>query len=236
MLVLSYFALSVLSKCLLNLYIFFFLSFFLILIYYYYIFYNFFPFAFMSKYIFSSILSNWPIICQCKVWSSWNCSRDKWTQWLGPEHTVATWNLIIIYLGLHSNYFIIQNMIKDCICECVQFILTQHKLTKWMKWLVFGQTTLLKIKVLQKVLQAMPQKNHFWFHKEPFSQRFFKEPYLPYLFIIWRTFFHHKEPFVKQKGSSDVKSSLWNHLDKKVILCHREASLFLRVKLQTSSQ
>ncbi len=34
----------------------------------------------------------------------------------------------------------------------------------------------------------MPKKNHFWFHKEP---------------------------FVKQKGSSDVKGSLWNHLDKK---------------------
>ncbi len=54
--------------------------------------------------------------------------------------------------------------------------------------------------------------------EEPFSQRFFKEPSLPYLFIIWRTFFHHKEPFVKQKGASDVKSSLWNHLDKKVLL------------------
>ncbi len=40
---------------------------------------------------------------------------------------------------------------------------------------------------------------------------------------------HHKEPFVKQKGSSDVKGSLWNHLDKKVLLWHREAPLFLRV-------
>ncbi len=64
--------------------------------------------------------------------------------------------------------------------------------------------------------------------EEPFlvpqrtSQRLFKEPSLPYLFIIWRTFFHHKEPFVKQKGSSDVKGSLWNHLDKKVLLWHRE--------------
>ncbi len=63
---------------------------------------------------------------------------------------------------------------------------------------------------------AMPQKNHCWFHKEPFSQRFFKEPALSYLFIIWRTFFCHKEPFVKQKGSSDDKGSLWNHLDKKM--------------------
>ncbi len=38
--------------------------------------------------------------------------------------------------------------------------------------------TLLQI----KVLQAMPLNNHFWFHKEPFSQRFFKEPSLSYLF------------------------------------------------------
>ncbi len=42
--------------------------------------------------------------------------------------------------------------------------------------------------------------------------------------------FHHKEPFVKQKASSDVKGSLWNHLDKTVLLWHREAPLFLRVE------
>ncbi len=41
--------------------------------------------------------------------------------------------------------------------------------------------------------------------------------------------FHHKEPFVKQKDSSDVKGSLWKHLHKKVILWHCEAPLFLRV-------
>ncbi len=68
----------------------------------------------------------------------------------------------------------------------------------------------------------VPQKN---------IQRFFKEPSLPYLFIIWRTFFHHKEPFVKQKGSPDVKGSLWNHLDKRALLWHREAPLFLKVYL-----
>ncbi len=45
---------------------------------------------------------------------------------------------------------------------------------------------------------------------------FLKEPSLSYLFIIWRTFFHHKEPFVKQKDSSDVKGSSWNHIDKKM--------------------
>ncbi len=34
---------------------------------------------------------------------------------------------------------------------------------------------------------------------------------------------------MKQKGSSDVKGSLWNHLDKNVLLWYREAPLFLRV-------
>ncbi len=61
----------------------------------------------------------------------------------------------------------------------------------------------------------MPWKKHFWVHKELFGQRFFKESSLSYLFIIWRTFFHHKEPLVKQKDSSDVKGSSWNHLDEK---------------------
>ncbi len=37
---------------------------------------------------------------------------------------------------------------------------------------------------------------------------------------------------MKQKRSSDVKGSLWNHLDKKVLLWHREAPLFLRVQLR----
>ncbi len=35
---------------------------------------------------------------------------------------------------------------------------------------------------------------------------------LSYLFIIWRTFFRRKQAFVKQKGSSDIKGSLWNHV------------------------
>ncbi len=78
----------------------------------------------------------------------------------------------------------------------------------------------------------MPQKNTdgFWFHKEPFCQRFFKELCLSYLFIIWRTFFRHKEPFVKQKGSSDVL-----HLNKKALLWHRDVPLFLRVFFKISS-
>ncbi len=74
---------------------------------------------------------------------------------------------------------------------------------------------LLKIKVLRKVLEVVPMKNHFWLHQESSSQRFFKESSLSYLFVIWRTFFQHKGPFEKQKGSSDGKASLWNHLDKK---------------------
>ncbi len=55
----------------------------------------------------------------------------------------------------------------------------------------------------------MTYYNHFWFHKEPFSQNFFNEPSLYCLFIIWRTLFRHKDPFVKQKGSSEFKGSLW---------------------------
>ncbi len=31
---------------------------------------------------------------------------------------------------------------------------------------------------------------------------------------------------MKQKGSSDVKGSLWNHLDKKVLLWHRDHLYF----------
>ncbi len=85
-------------------------------------------------------------------------------------------------------------------------------------------TTLLKIKVLQKVLQVMPYKNNFCSTKN----HSVKISFLTF-FIIWRTFFHHKYNFVKQKDSSDVKVSLWNHLDKKVFLWHREAPLFLRV-------
>ncbi len=43
------------------------------------------------------------------------------------------------------------------------------------------QHALLKIKVFKRFFTVMPQKNHLWFHKEPFSPRFFKEPSLPYL-------------------------------------------------------
>ncbi len=73
------------------------------------------------------------------------------------------------------------------------------------------RNALLKIKVLQKVLQTMPKKNHFWFHKEPFSQRFFKEPYFPNLFNNLKNLFSPQRTFM----SSYVKGSLWNHLDRK---------------------
>ncbi len=70
------------------------------------------------------------------------------------------------------------------------------------------------LQFLDRVNAGLASRRDF-FKKEPFSQSLFKEPSLHDLFIIWRTFFHHKEPFVKQKGSSDVKCSLWNHLEKK---------------------
>ncbi len=41
---------------------------------------------------------------------------------------------------------------------------------------------------------------------------------------------------MKQKGASDVKGSLWNHLDKNVLLWHLEAPLFLRVYYQQTSR
>ncbi len=71
----------------------------------------------------------------------------------------------------------------------------------WEIWInyIYFMSTLLKIKVLKRFFTVMPQKNHFWFHREPFSQRFFKEPSLSYLFIIWRTFFHHKKLFWNRK-------------------------------------
>jgi len=87
---------------------------------------------------------------------------------------------------------------------------------------------LLKIKVLRKVLHSDAIEVPFLVPQRTIQSKV-KDPSLPYLFIIRRTVFHHKEPFVKQKGSSDVKGSFWNHLDKKVLLWHRETPLFLRV-------
>ncbi len=45
--------------------------------------------------------------------------------------------------------------------------------------------------------QRCQRRTIFGSTKKPFSQRFFREPSLSYLFIIWRTFFCHKKPFVK---------------------------------------
>ncbi len=52
--------------------------------------------------------------------------------------------------------------------------------------------------------------------------------------MIGRTIVCHKETSVNQKGSSDVKGSLWNHLEKKFTLWNREAPLFLRVQYAQS--
>ncbi len=41
---------------------------------------------------------------------------------------------------------------------------------------------------------------------------------------------------MKQKGSSDVKGSLWNHLEKKVLLWHREAPLFIICEILPQSR
>ncbi len=88
-------------------------------------------------------------------------------------------------------------------------------------------STLLKIKVLQMVLHSDAIRTIFGSTKNHSVKGSLKN----HLFIIWRTFFRHKEAFVKQKGSSDIKGSLWKNLDKKVLLWHREAPLFLRVYL-----
>ncbi len=73
----------------------------------------------------------------------------------------------------------------------------------------------------------MPQKNHVWIHKEPLSQRFFKEPSRPYLFYNLKNLLSPQITF--SETESDIRCSLWSHLDKKFILWHREAPLFLRV-------
>ncbi len=83
--------------------------------------------------------------------------------------------------------------------------------------------TLLKIKVLKMLFKRCHWRTIFGSTKNhPVKGS------LSYLFIIWRTFFHHKEAFVKQKGSSDIKGSLWNHLDNKVLLWHRELAQGLK--------
>ncbi len=79
-----------------------------------------------------------------------------------------------------------------------------------------------KYRCLTGSSQRCHRKNIFGSTKNPSV----KEHLFLTFFIIWRTFFHHKEAFVKQK---DVKSYLWNHLDIKVLLWHHEALLFLRV-------
>ncbi len=73
--------------------------------------------------------------------------------------------------------------------------------------------TLLKIMVLQKVLQVI-----FGSTK---NIQLFKEP-SPYLFIVWRTFFTTKNLLWNRKVLQMLK-------DKKVFLWHCEAPLFLRV-------
>ncbi len=74
------------------------------------------------------------------------------------------------------------------------------------------KSKLLKIKVLKRFFRAMPQKNHFGSTKNHLVKGSLKNYFC---LTFYCTFFRHKEPLVKQKGSLDVKGSLWNLLDKK---------------------
>ncbi len=76
--------------------------------------------------------------------------------------------------------------------------------------------TLLKIKVLQKILHSDAIEEPFLVPQRTIKSKVIQTTISILPFIIWRTFFHHTEPFVKQKGSSDVKGFLWNHLDKRL--------------------
>jgi len=56
----------------------------------------------------------------------------------------------------------------------------------------------------------MPLKDHFWFPKEPFSEKFLKEPFclgVKNILIFKITFLHYKEPFLQWKDSMDVTGS-----------------------------
>ncbi len=50
--------------------------------------------------------------------------------------------------------------------------------------------------IVWEICDAIAQKNQFWFPKEPFSERFLKEPFslsVKNFLIIRRTFFHRKD-------------------------------------------
>ncbi len=86
--------------------------------------------------------------------------------------------------------------------------------------------TLSKIKVRKRFFRAMPQKNHFWFYNDSFSQRF-KEP------SLFLTFYNLKNLLSSQRSGTKVLQMLkffMEHLDKNFLLWLHEASLFLRVK------
>ncbi len=71
------------------------------------------------------------------------------------------------------------------------------------------------------------EMHHYWFLELIQLQTVNKERNISFLpFYNLKDLIRHKEAFVKQKSSSDVKASLWNHLEKKVLLWHREASFF----------
>ncbi len=74
----------------------------------------------------------------------------------------------------------------------------------------------------------MPQKNHFWFHKEPFSQGTLKNhSFLPF-YNLKNLLSHQITVCENRKVLLMLKVALWHHLDKKVLLWHREAPVFIR--------
>ncbi len=77
-------------------------------------------------------------------------------------------DISLIYFTTETNRDrdgVIQTASLRCSCQQVSLLAS---------WSI--NSTLLEIKLLKRFFTAMPEKNHFWFHKQPFSQRFFKEP------------------------------------------------------------
>ncbi len=76
--------------------------------------------------------------------------------------------------------------------------------------------TLLKMKVLKRFFTTTIEEP-FLSYNEPFSQRFFKKTSVSYFYNL-KNLLSPQRTYCETKCSSDVKVSLWNHLDKKVFL------------------
>ncbi len=81
-------------------------------------------------------------------------------------------------------------------------------------YIYLAQFTLLKIKVTKGFFTAMPLKNLFLPPPQKnLSVSRTENIIFYYILIIYRTFFHRTEPFMRWKDSLDVKCSLWNQKD-----------------------